>query len=313
MARKVLRALTFASAGIITVGLAGSFSFGTDDHHSSPPKPAPKPVATKPMARPAAEERTESAPTSPAPRATKVESKPAAAEPATRPTPDAALKLLQDGNQRWVNNQTTDPNTDSARRSMLADKGQNPFAIVLTCADSRLPVERLFDRGTGDLFVIRVAGNVAGTSETGTIQYGVGHLKSPLLVVMGHTKCGAVAAAASNADVHGKLADLLTNIAPAVDRAKRANPDAEGAELNAAAVKENVWQTVFDLIKYSPEVRSAIGSGELKIVGAVCDISTGKVDWMGEHPWQAELVAAMNARSDKNAQAAGEAEVSKNH
>lgn len=313
MARWNLRTLTLVSAGTLAVGFAGSFALGTDDHHPSPPKTTSKPAASKPMGKPAMDEHTTASHTTSAPRTGKTDHKTAASDAASRPTPDAALKLLQDGNQRWVTSQTTDPNTESARRAMLADKGQNPFAIVLTCADSRLPVERLFDRGTGDLFVIRVAGNVAGTSETGTIQYGVGHLKSPLLVVMGHTKCGAVAAASTNAEVHGKLADLLGNISPAVDRARRNNPEAEGAQLTAAAIKENVWQTVFDLIKYSPEVRSAIGSGELKIVGAVCDISNGKVDWMGEHPWQAELVAAMNAKADKTAQASGTTDDSKDH
>lgn len=217
-------------------------------------------------------------------------------------TAEQALAFLTEGNARWVANTPLAPNTDSSRRADVAENGQKPFVTVLTCADSRLPVERLFDRGVGDIFVVRVAGNVAGGSETGTIEYGVGHLKTPLLVVMGHTKCGAVAAAASGAELHGHIADLVSQITPAVDRAKRANPNLTGADLAAASVKENVWQTVFQLFKNSPECLEAVQGGKLKVVGAVCDITTGRVDWMGEHPWQSELIAAFAPRDGHQAQ-----------
>ncbi|MBL8762630.1 MAG: hypothetical protein JNL50_15145 [Phycisphaerae bacterium] len=216
---------------------------------------------------------------------------------------ERALTLLLEGNARWVNNASQSPNTDSSRRADVAENGQTPFVTVLTCADSRLPVERLFDRGVGDVFVVRVAGNVAGDSETGTIEYGVGHLKTPLLVVMGHTKCGAVAAAASGAELHGKVGSLVANITPAVERAKRANPGLMGNELAAASVKENVWQTVYQLFKTSPECLEAVQGGKVKVVGAVCDISTGKVEWMGEHPWQSELIAAFAPQSGRGATA----------
>lgn len=218
-------------------------------------------------------------------------------------TAEQALTFLTEGNARWVANTPLAPNTDSSRRADAAENGQKPFVTVLTCADSRLPVERLFDRGVGDVFVVRVAGNVAGDSETGTIEYGVGHLNTPLLVVMGHTKCGAVAAAASGAEVHGHIAQLVSQITPAVERAKRANPNLIGAELAAASVKENVWQTVFQLFKTSPEFLEAVQGGKVKVVGAVCDISTGKVEWMGEHPWQSELIAAFAPKSGNTAHA----------
>lgn len=226
-------------------------------------------------------------------------------EGAGTPNSDEALTLITEGNQRWVNGKPTSPNVEPSRRTQLAENGQKPFVTVLTCADSRVPIERVFDRGVGDVFVVRVAGNVAGTSETGTIEYGVGHLKTPLLVVMGHTKCGAVAAAASGASVHGKLGELLDAIKPAVDRTKRNNPSVEPGTVAALAVRENVWQSVFDLIKGSEEIRTMIGKSELKVVGAVYDISTGKVEFMGEHPWQSELVEAMNARAAGRSQTAG--------
>ncbi len=223
-------------------------------------------------------------------------------------TADQALALLSEGNARWVSNSPLSPNTESSRRAEVAENGQKPFVTVLTCADSRLPVERVFDRGVGDVFVVRVAGNVAGGSETGTIEYGVGHLKTPLLIVMGHTKCGAVAAAASGAEVHGHIAELVSQITPAVDRAKRANPSLAGNELAAASVKENVWQTVFQLFKTSPEFLEAVQGGKVKVVGAVCDISTGKVEWMGEHPWQSELIAAFAPKGGNAARASSDGE-----
>ncbi|MBI5865537.1 MAG: hypothetical protein HZB38_13725 [Planctomycetes bacterium] len=109
-------------------------------------------------------------------------------------TPDEAQQRLTDGNQRFSTGAATNPRCDEARRAETAEKGQNPFATVLTCSDSRVCAERIFDQGVGDVFTIRVAGNVSDTDEIGTIEYGVGHLHTPLLVVMGHSSCGAVGA-----------------------------------------------------------------------------------------------------------------------
>jgi carbonic anhydrase len=204
-----------------------------------------------------------------------------------------ALQWLQEGNQRWVENKSTAPNTTLERMNETATNGQKPFVTIVTCSDSRIPVERVFDRGVGELFVVRVAGNRAAGSETGTVEYGVGHLHTPLLMIMGHTKCGAVAAAASGAKLHGKVGELVAGIQPAVDRARKHNPGADEATLTALAVRENVWQTVFDLYKSSPEVRDAVAAGKVKVVGALYDISTGKVEFMGEHPWQSELITAL--------------------
>ena len=224
-----------------------------------------------------------------------VEGKPIKAAEADDGPVDAekALSLLKEGNAHWLSGTLSNPNISAGRRQTLAENGQKPFVTVLTCSDSRLPVERLFDRGVGDVFVVRVAGNIAGDSEAGTIEYGLGHLKTPLLVVMGHTKCGAVAAAASGAELRGKVAKLVASCAPAVERAKRANPSATGNELVTLAVKENVWQTIFDLLKTSNEIRELAASGKVTVVGAVCDITTGKVEFLGEHPWQSELLSAL--------------------
>ncbi len=273
------------------------------------PDPATSPSSAKPTtgvtpspASRAHDQRHEGHAPAPKPQAAPME----AATPDGPVSADTALTLLREGNQRWVQAAAVNPNIEAARRASLASKGQKPFATIITCADSRVPVERLFDRGVGDLFVIRVAGNVAGIAEAGTIEYGLEHLATPVLVVMGHSKCGAVAAAATNAEVHGAVAALVESIAPAVDRAQRRNPQADAATLIAAAVEENVWQTIFDLFRLSPASREMAASGRVRIIGAVYDIATGEVRWLGEHPWQAELIAALNSRSvSSTADAAG--------
>jgi carbonic anhydrase len=220
-------------------------------------------------------------------------------------TADEALKMLEAGNARWVADQDTNPNTETERRADLADKGQTPFATILTCADSRIPVERVFDRGVGDVFVVRVAGNVVGDDATGTIEYGAEHLHVPLLVIMGHTKCGAVAAAASAGRPGGSITQLVDKISPAVARTKQQHPELEGKELAAASVKENVWQSVFDLVRTSSNVRGLIREHKLRVVGAVYDVASGKVEWIGEHPWQDALVNAFDAKDSKKTETAG--------
>ncbi len=197
--------------------------------------PAAKPAIKEPVKEPAKEPVKEA------------HTAPAAKEPLSEPQEidgEQALKLLREGNQRWVDGKPLAPNTSDERLRMLADKGQTPFVTIITCSDSRIPVERVFDRGAGDLFVVRVAGNRAGASEAGTVEYGIEHLKTPVLLVMGHTKCGAVAAAASGAHLHGKVAELVRGIEPAVERTKRNNPGAAEKTIVSLAVKENVWQTI---------------------------------------------------------------------
>jgi len=254
-------------------------------------KPAPAPsknnntVATRPSTPPA---KTQ-------------ESAPATTSTELALSSDDALQMLIDGNARWVGGTPQNPNAELARRQDVSDKGQKPFAIVYTCADSRLPVERVFDRGVGDVFVSRIAGNVIAEHEAGTIEYGVEHLNAPLLVVMGHTKCGAVKAALAGNSVTPNIDSLLNEIKPAVERARSQNPDASEDQLLTTAIRENVWQSVYDLLKSSQVVREHVAQGKVKVVGAVCDIATGKVTFMGEHPWQSQLVEAFNQTESKEA------------
>lgn len=194
-----------------------------------------------------------------------------------------ALAELSKGNQRFTTGNNTFPRTGATRRAETA-KGQKPMATVLTCADSRVSPEFIFDQGIGDLFVVRVAGNVADTDEIGTIEYGVGHLKTPVLIVLGHTKCGAVQAVIEKAEVSQNIKWLVDNIVPAVDRAKKklgAEHSADKHALVNEAVKENVVQSIHDILKRSEEVREAVAAGHLQVLGAVYDIETGKVQWVG--------------------------------
>jgi carbonic anhydrase len=299
---RLLVALTVPT--ILIWACAAATSWALDDGRHGATTPASTAKSEPSHAPPAArgpEKRAPAKPSEPTMVEMKVDPRPTAKEKAAEAaedpsTAEAAMKLLREGNQRWVADKDENPNTEPSRRALLAERGQKPFVTILTCADSRLPVERIFDRGVGELFVVRVAGNVAGTSETGTIEYAVEHIKTPLLVVMGHTKCGAVGAAVGGGALHGALGELVAGITPAVERVKRNNPEMDAKMIAPLAVRENVWQSITDLLKRSPEVRRAVSGGQLKVVGAICDISTGKVEWMGEHPWQAELVEAFNSR-----------------
>lgn len=192
-------------------------------------------------------------------------------------SPDQAMEMLKQGNLRFALGQSTHPNTSFSRRLVTTTDGQAPFATVIACSDSRVPVEILFDQGVGDLFVIKVAGNVGDTDEIGSAEYGVDHLGTPVLMILGHTYCGAVTAVTTGAEVHGSIPQLVDNIVPAVDRARHAHPEAETAELINAAIEENVWQAIDDIMAKSHAIAERAAAGKVIVVGAIYDILTGKV------------------------------------
>jgi carbonic anhydrase len=225
--------------------------------------------------------------------------------PAGSPDSDQALQKVKQGNDRFVSGRRLLPNQGAARLRDTAARGQHPYVTILSCSDSRVPLEHLFDAGFGDLFVVRVAGNVADDDEIGTVEYGVGHLHTPLLLVLGHTKCGAVTAVAKGDQVHGKIPVLVDNIVPAVKKARvKCGSDVTPAMVKCA-IEQNVWQSVEDIMVGSHEVRSLVKEGKLKVVGALYDIETGKVDWMGEHPGQAALISSPHGGVPVIAHAAG--------
>ena len=204
---------------------------------------------------------------------------------------DQALSQLKEGNERFVGGAAKHPNQNAERRKETATKGQKPIATILSCSDSRVPVEILFDSGIGDLFIVRVAGNVADVDEIGSIEYGVDHLGTPILLVLGHTRCGAVTAVVENAQVHGSIPELVANIEPAVARVKSANPNMGKDAMINEAIQENAWQSIEDVFVKSEAVRKRVREGNLKVIAAIYDIESGKVTWMGPHPKEKAMVA----------------------
>jgi carbonic anhydrase len=215
---------------------------------------------------------------------------PAPAAPVAAPESDA-LARLREGSERFAAGRAAHPRADAARLAETAT-GQHPFATVLACSDSRVPVELLFDQGVGDVFVVRVAGNVADTDEIASLEYGVDHLATPVLVVLGHERCGAVTATVEGAETHGSIPELLAKIRPAVAQTRRMHPGTEPAALVPLAIRTNVFLAIETLLRRSEAVRKRVAAGELQVVGAIYDLSTGRVEWLGEHRDQALLLDA---------------------
>jgi carbonic anhydrase len=204
-------------------------------------------------------------------------------------SPDEVIAMLKDGNERFVTGQALHENTDAQRLAQAGSENQrdHAFATVLSCSDSRVPVERIFDAGFIDLFVVRVAGNVVRTNEAGSIEYGLAHVHTPVLVVMGHTQCGAVAAVADVVQGHShaferNIPPLVAPIVPAAKRAMADHPQAKGRAVVPFAIEENVWQSITDLFMQSPATRMMVRSGKVKVVGALYDVGTGRVSWLPE-------------------------------
>lgn len=186
-----------------------------------------------------------------------------------------SLKMLMDGNARFVAGKSLHPRQDLDRVKMVAS-GQKPFAIIVSCSDSRVPPEIIFDQGVGDFFVVRTAGNILDGIGIGSIEYAVDHIGVPLLVVMGHKSCGAVKAAAGGGEAPGHVKDIVSAIAPAIDAAKKTCGD---GDLVDCAVRENM-SIVADGIKAKSQIISRlIGSGKLSVAQAYYDIENGKVEF----------------------------------
>jgi carbonic anhydrase len=200
------------------------------------------------------------------------------AQEAATLTPAADNEQLVEGNARFVSGKTLHPRQDPARRTELAT-GQHPFAIVLACADSRVGPELLFDQGLGDLFVAREAGNVVDDHTLGSIEYAAEHLHSPLIVVLGHERCGAVAAArdtvAAKGHAEAHIESLVEAIRPAVEAT--AGQDAE------ATCKANVQNVVHELQTSEPLLHHMVEKGEISVVGAYYDLDTGVVTFLPGH------------------------------
>ena len=191
-------------------------------------------------------------------------------------TSDSALAELKEGNKHHVAHRYSHPHETAARQFQLTT-GQNPHAQILSCADSRVPPEIIFDQGLGDLFIVRVAGNVAADTELASLEYGAEHLHIPLLVVLGHQHCGAVTAAVQGGEQVGHIPALVALLHPAVEKSRGLAGDAI-----ENAVKMNVEMVVDQLHSSTPVLGRLVKDGKLKIVGGIYSLDTGKVTWLAE-------------------------------
>ena len=194
----------------------------------------------------------------------------AADHPADSVSAEAALAKLKEGNLRFVTSEMSQAKPTSARRAETA-QAQHPFAIIVGCADSRTAPELVFDRNLGDLFVVRTAGNLVDDHALGSIEYAVAHLGARLIVVLGHSRCGAVAAALESDHAPGHVQSLVRDIQPAIKAAKGKPGDAL-----AAVISENAREVAVQ-IKAKAELGDL--AKEVRIVYAVYDLDTGKIEW----------------------------------
>lgn len=223
-------------------------------------------------------------------------------------TPESALKALQDGNKRFVANESAHPRTSYEQTIMEKELNQNFHAIatVVACSDSRMPVERIFDVGIMDTFVVRTAGNVIGVEQTGSIEYGVGVVKTPLLVILGHTNCGAVQTTIDklynkDEELTPSIDAIVARIKPAVLNVLNRDEELKGQSVLDASVEQNIWQGLHDLFMQSELIRDIYAAGDVQIVGGVYDLHTGAVRWLaGKHV--ADVYTAVQSELDKNAQ-----------
>jgi carbonic anhydrase len=192
--------------------------------------------------------------------------------PAPPRSPDQALRALVAGNQAFVAAGASCARQSPARRGEVA-AAQHPIAVVIGCADSRVPPEAIFGQGIGDLFVIRVAGNVIDDAVLGSIEYAVDHLGVPLVVVLGHERCGAVQAALSDEPAHGHVDAIVRRIRAAIEHARKGPGDALDS-----AVRANVSASVHDVQSSTPVLAPLVGKGRVKVVGARYDLDTGAVE-----------------------------------
>ena len=198
-------------------------------------------------------------------------------------TAQEALMRLQEGNKRFVEGKSTYNTNDARRRNELVD-GQTPFAIILGCSDSRVPAEIVFDQGLGNLFVIRIAGNIVAPSQIGSIEFAVETFQTPLVVVLGHTRCGAVAATLNQirqpqASRSQHLRSILERIRPAVEPLSEIRTDLTPEQLLERAIRSNIRMSVNQLRHGSSFLEKIHDSGSLWIVGAEYSLESGEVDF----------------------------------
>lgn len=192
-------------------------------------------------------------------------------------SPDEALTKLKQGNDRFVQGKSIRPHQDLNRIREVA-AAQAPFATIVGCSDSRVPNEIIFDQGVGDLFIVRTAGQVSTYASWGSIEFAEELLGTKLIVVLGHTQCGAVSAAVKLPEVPGHIVTLINAIKPAVEKAREQHP----ADLLDAAIRENIRQQVEQLKSLEPTLAKRVREGSVKIIGALYHLDTGTVEFLNQ-------------------------------
>ncbi|MEZ6317136.1 MAG: carbonic anhydrase [Phycisphaerales bacterium] len=194
-------------------------------------------------------------------------------------SPESALAVLAEGNARFASGHPQHPNTSRAHTARSLTDPPTPVAIVLSCIDSRVPVERVFDLGVGDLFVVRVAGNVATTGVVGSIELALGS-GCPVIVVMGHTGCLAVGTACAGGLRSRAVRSLTGPIREEAERVRMMTPGIGDEEFLRHVEQANVHRSMADLMNASDDVRSAVETGRVALVGAVYETDAGRVRWL---------------------------------
>lgn len=194
----------------------------------------------------------------------------------TNLTPEMALQILKEGNNRFVNNLKA--NRDLLEQAGYTAEGQFPFAVILSCIDSRTSVELIFDQGLGDVFSVRIAGNVINEDILGSLEYACKLAGSKIIVVLGHTKCGAIKSACDHIEM-GNLTALLNKIKPAVrdENSEINNRNSSNERFVEKVTVINVKRTVADIVERSPILKEMVANGEISIIGGMHDITNGKV------------------------------------
>ena len=194
--------------------------------------------------------------------------------------PEQALAELKRGNSRFAGEKSKFPNLDKKRISQTFREGQRPFAVVLTCSDSRTPPLQVFDQGIGDLFVVRVAGNVCDSDVLASIELGVVNCGAMLVVVMGHRNCGIITMAVKGEVISEAVGNLIDKIKPAIETVRSVNPEIGEEALIQEAAKINAHNVSDDIVNNSRIIFDAVQAGKLKVIAAFYDIESGVVEWL---------------------------------
>lgn len=200
--------------------------------------------------------------------------------PKPDPIPAEPLGRLQYGNALFAKGKLDTPSVDEMTRYKLETEGQHPFAIVVSCSDSRVPPELIFNQGLGDILVVRTAGHVVSPENLASIEYAVEHLKVPLIVVLGHTHCGAVKAAVSGKHLPGHLPQLVAHIEPVVRRLHATHPHLKDDALVERVIREHVIHSIQTILQRSEIVHEHYKLGKLEFAGGVYDLRAGTIEWL---------------------------------